>query len=87
MSDPGSNVPPPNVMQISRPWLRDFTIAFEILARPVSILMTSCGGTAAVFTVGNDEWRVAAIGLVLSVAGGVAYLKSRDKDKQVEMGR
>lgn len=86
MSDPGTAAPLPDVMQIGRAWLRDLTIAGEILARPFSIFITSVGATAAVFTIGGDEVRAAAIGMLLSAAGGVAYLRSRDKDKRAEFG-
>jgi len=83
VSGPGAEVPPPNVMQISRPWLRDLTIAAEILARPLSIFISSCAASAALFTVTNGEWRVAAMGLVAGMAGGVAFLKSRDKIAEI----
>lgn len=82
MSDPGVP-PPPNVMQISRPWLRDVVIAAEILSRPLTIVVTSVGATVLAFTVVSDEWIVIAIGALLGGAGGVAFLKSRDKIAEI----
>lgn len=80
MSDPGQPQQTPSAAQISRAWLRDAVVAFQIVVRPITILAT---GVAVALAAARQPqmWEIVAI--AAGVATGVSYFRTMDKSAEI----
>lgn len=74
-----STKPLPQAGAISWPWLRNLVISFEVLARPLTIVLAGATVFWVPFTVTNGEWRVAALGIAAGSLGALGGLKTYER--------